>query len=45
MAEQQANVRKQKKEEIQKTSATKPKKLSRYQYPFTLCQLDAWWVG
>lgn len=36
MAEQKSEERKQKKEEIKNVSATKPKRLSRYQYPLTL---------
>lgn len=36
MAEQKSEERKQKREEIKNVSATKPKRLSRYQYPLTL---------
>lgn len=36
MAEQKSEERKQKKGEIKNVSATKPKRLSRYQYPLTL---------
>lgn len=40
MAEKEADVRKRKKEEILKAAAKKPKRLSKYQYPFTLFPFD-----
>jgi len=36
VTEQQAEERKRKKDEIEKASATQPRRLSKYQYPFII---------